>query len=246
MKGFLIALQFLTALPLEIKGKLEEKELVKSMLYFPVAGLLIGSLLAGLNIIMIKLFAPAVSSALVIILLVIMTGGLHLDGFADTCDGFYAGKNKNEILEIMHDSHTGVMGTVGLICLILLKFTLVIDIQGSNAAAILIIMAITGRWAMACMSSISLYAGSEGTGRAYVQHSGINELLGASFICILCGLLIAGLKFIPVFLSAALAVLLLYFYFKKKIRGVTGDTLGATDEVIEIIVLIVAILGGFK
>ncbi|MBU2102175.1 MAG: adenosylcobinamide-GDP ribazoletransferase, partial [Candidatus Omnitrophica bacterium] len=100
MKRFLIALQFLTILPFSIKGKIEKEDFGRSLVYFPIVGLLLGFFLASIAYISLSL-PPMVRSILILVVWMVITGGIHLDGFADTCDGFYGIRPREEILKIM-------------------------------------------------------------------------------------------------------------------------------------------------
>src|SRR5262249_23936482 len=120
---FLLALHFLTILPLPQTLKVKDNDLARSVGYFPLIGVMLGVLSAGVYVIAFRWtgLVPALMTS--VISTIILSGALHLDGFADLCDAFYAGKNKEHILAIMKDSHVGAMAVVGLICLLALKFT---------------------------------------------------------------------------------------------------------------------------
>ena len=118
MKGFLQAISFLTILPVGQSKTLEGKDLARSMAFFPLAGLVIGLLLA-LGHYLFSLFLPkAVVLWFVIGLLAFLTRGLHLDGLADTMDGLGSGGPKEKILEVMRDSRIGAFGVISLILLL--------------------------------------------------------------------------------------------------------------------------------
>ena len=97
MRRFLIALQFLTIFPVKIRSEIEGKDFGASLLYFPIVGLIIGLLLffSALSL----FFLPTlVKAAVILIISILISGGIHLDGFADTCDGFYGNKSVEKIL----------------------------------------------------------------------------------------------------------------------------------------------------
>lgn len=155
MKKFLIALQFLTIFPARIKSKIEGKDFGVSLLYFPLIGLLIGLLLALSSF----LFSPLPQFLkATLILLNYYHRGIHLDGFTDTCDGFYGKKGKEEILEIMRDSHIGVMGVMGLIFYLTFKDRLYNGLPKAILWKALILMAVFSRWAQVLVCNISSYA----------------------------------------------------------------------------------------
>ncbi len=241
MKRILLALQFLTVLPVRIRGEVSDRDKAGSMIWFPAVGLLIGTVLYTAGLYMPKVLPVTVTSALLLILLALMTGCLHLDGFADTCDGLYAGKSREDALNIMKDSRLGVMGTTGLICLMLLKYMLIKEIIAANALPALMLAPMLGRWAMVISASISKYAREDGTGKSYIDNTGIKELSIATVFTLALAFILKSFQGIVICLIVFTAVFLITHFFKKKLGGITGDTIGATGEIIEVIVLIALI-----
>lgn len=236
MKRFWIALQFLTILPIKIKSEIAEEEYARSLLYFPVVGMLIGSVLAGTTL--LSGFLPnLVVGVLIIITSVFITGGIHLDGFADTCDGFYGPRSKEQILEIMRDSRVGTMGAVGIFCLLFLKFTLIVSIPREILWKLLIVMAVFARWSQVLACSTSDYARREGKARCFMEHDSRKELLAGSLFT--AALSFAWMKLAGgiLLVVSLLPVLLFITYIKRKIGGMTGDTIGAVSEIAEVAVL---------
>lgn len=241
IKRFLIALQFLTILPVSIKSEIEDKDFGASLLYFPFVGLFIGFILAG-SAFLFSSLPSLLKSALVLIFSIIITGGIHLDGFADTCDGFYGNKSKEKILEIMRDSHIGVMGAIGISCLLILKFSLIISLQNEILWKALIGMAEFSRWAQALACSTSSYARKEGEAKYFIEYARKSDIfIGALFSVVLFLLLMRLKGFILFFLSTIMVFLFLH-YINKKIGGMTGDTIGATSEIAEVVVLFCAFI----
>jgi adenosylcobinamide-GDP ribazoletransferase len=248
MKPILIALQFLTRLPIKVK-EVAPEDLARSMTWFPLVGLLIGLFLYLINLeANIFNLAPEITAGLLVLALTIFTGGLHLDGLSDTADGFYAGKTREETLEIMHDSHTGVMGVIAIVLALILKYGIIISLLkgtlfNTQTNSLLVIPAVS-RWGMvmagALLPPARMISGSGGPARS--------EGLGQSFITrlkptqwimatIITGLIAMGLMphygFI-VCLTGLLVVILSVIYIKQRIGGLTGDTLGAINEIIEV------------
>ena len=241
MKKFLIALQFLTVLPINVKGKIEEKDFGESLVYFPMIGLLMGIFLAFISFSLGPL-PPLVRSALILIIWIIMTGGIHLDGFADTCDGFYGKRAKEDILKIMRDSHIGTMGAGGIAVLLLLKFSIVSSIQPENLWKVLIIAVAFARWSQALACATSEYARDEGKAKYFMAHARKSGVLtGAVFTLILFWLLM-DIKGAILFLLLSATILLFIKYVKGKIGGMTGDTIGATNEIAEAAALLFSLI----
>jgi len=242
MTNFLIALRFLTRIPIGEFPK-DEKRLGKSMAYFPIVGLILGGILVLVNWGFSIILAPLVADALTIIVLIILTGALHIDGFVDTIDGLAGGKTKEEILRIMKDSRVGAFGIIGVVSLIMLKLVLLHEIPLQIKQAALLLYPVMGRWAMVAASSLSVYARKgRGTGKAFVGYCGRKELIIASLITLIITggfLKLLGLELF--FFILALTLLLIKFV-SKRIEGMTGDTLGAVNEIIEVGTLFILFL----
>lgn len=237
MKRFLIALQFLTVVPIKIKSEIAEEDFGRSLLYFPVVGILIGLVLSGVALLLGFLPNPVVG-VLILIISIVITGGIHLDGFADTCDGFYGPRPKEKILEIMQDSRVGTMGVVGVVCLLLLKFTLIVSVPQDALWKLLIMMTVFARWSHILACYTSNYARDEGKAKYFVEYAGKIELLvGTVFTVVLFLLLMRFMGLILLVLSL-LSTLLFMNYVKRKIGGMTGDTIGAVNEIAEVAVLL--------
>ncbi|MFH1882920.1 MAG: adenosylcobinamide-GDP ribazoletransferase [Planctomycetota bacterium] len=237
MKRFLIALQFLTVLPVKIKSEIAEEDFGKSLLYFPVVGMLIGFVPAGMVLLLGFLPSPVVG-VLILIISIVLTGGIHLDGFADTCDGFYGPRPKEKILEIMRDSRVGVMGAVGIFCLLGLKLTLIISLPPDVLWKLLMMMTVFARWSQVFVCCTSDYAREEGKGKYFVSHAGKASLLVGSIFTVVLFLLLMRFKGIVLLVLSFAVVLLFISYAKKKIGGMTGDTIGAVSEVAEVLILL--------
>ncbi len=236
MKSFLIALQFLTIFPVEIKSEIKNEDFGLSLLYFPFVGLAIGLVLSS-SAILFSFLSVLVKGALILIASVIITGGIHLDGFADTCDGFYGNKPKEKILEIMRDSRIGAMGALGLILLLLFKFSLIVNLQGIILWKALVEMAVFSRWSQVLACGITPCARQEGKAKYFIEYSGKKNFILGGVFTIAIFLLMARLKGIFLFMLPFLCVLLFIRYIKGRIGGMTGDTIGAISEIAEVSVL---------
>ncbi len=236
MKHFLIALQFLTILPIKISSRVSDKDLGRSLLYFPIAGLVIGLLLA-ITVSIFGFLPNLVKAAIVLIVSAIVTGAMHLDGLADTCDGFYVSGPKERVLEIMRDSSLGAMGMVGLVCILLLKFTLITAISKNILWKSLIMMAVFSRWCQVLACYVSRYARVEGKGRAFVRYDSAREFLVASLFIILIFLFLIGINGLILLAFSVLPIIYLITYIKYRIGGMTGDTIGAVNECAEAVFL---------
>lgn len=239
MRLLLLALQFLTSIPVKIKF-IKAGDFAKSLAYFPFVGLILGVFLACANNLMVILsFDEFVLNVIVVVLLVILTAGLHLDGLADTFDALLSGKPKDKMLEIMRDSRIGVMGVLGLICIILLKISLIYSISASLKASALILMCVISRWCMVFIISLFPYARQEGKAKIFMQGMTIKIFALSSISALTFMYLIWGVKSLLLLGVAALCAYLIAKSISKKIGGITGDNIGAINELAEVIVLLV-------
>jgi adenosylcobinamide-GDP ribazoletransferase len=241
VKKFLIALQFLSALPIKIRGEIKPEDFGKSLLYFPLVGALIGLVLSSVSYSLI--FLPdLVNSILILLTSIFITGGMHLDGFADFCDGFSGGKTRQEILEIMRDSRTGVMGAIGITGILLLKFSLFAGISHDVLWKSLIMMATFSRWSQCLACYFSRYAREDGKAKFFIEYVTIKEVIIGGLFTIALFWLLQGLRGLILFVLAFILAFLFMNSVKKRIGGMTGDTIGATNEIAEAVVLLFFLL----
>ncbi len=243
MKDFLRALSFLTILPMGRFSLPKEKELARSMAFFPLTGLVIGLLLALGYYLLSFLFPNPLVLLLIIGLLALLTRGLHLDGFADTLDGLASGGTKEKILEVMRDSRIGAFGVIGLILLIGAKYLALDQISTSSIYYSLILMAVVGRNAMVLVCYRSPYARfSEGLAKPFLENLRTREVLISSALTFGIAFLLIGVKGIAISLGIGLFSLGYRLFFLKKLGGVTGDILGAANELAELLCLLLLVI----
>jgi adenosylcobinamide-GDP ribazoletransferase len=243
--SFLAALQFLTNIPVPIKREITPAQLGRATTYFPLVGLIIGVILAVLNWLLYYILPPGVINALLIVVLVILTGAMHLDGFADTCDGIAGHKTVEERWQVMRDSRTGAFGVVGLVVLLLVKYASLNNIPSHLITAVLIFMPVVSRWAMVYAIFVYPYARPEGLGTVYKKNTRWLQLTIATAVTLaLAAALIPlfwYLGFIMIF-GVWMVTTLLALYLKHKFAGLTGDTYGAINEIAEATALLLAVL----
>lgn len=245
MNSLLLAMQFLTTFPLKIKD-FSDKKMAWALVYFPLVGLCLGLMLMGLNrLLFISGFQSVVINIILVIVLIIFTGGMHLDGLADTADAFLSGKEKKEMLEIMRDAHIGVMGVLSLISIILLKIGLLSSLSVAEKPAALLLMCILSRWSVVLVMYLFPYARQEGKARLFIQGLNLKIFIVSLVVVLIFSFAIWGLKGLLVLVVISGSAYLMNKVINRKIGGVTGDTLGATIEVMEIaVLLIVCIMQG--
>jgi len=235
---FWIAWQFLTIIPSPCRREYGAKDLGKAISFFPVVGLFLGLVLFGLDYLLGSFLPSILINVLLIIALIILTGGLHLDGFIDTCDGFAIKSSTLDRLKVMSDSRVGGFGVVGGCCLILAKFASLVALPQELRASVLILMPILSRWGMVYAISIFPLAKKEGMGWAVKQKASWKGMVVATVFSLIVALVL--LKWWGAALMAALGLILLGFakYLCSRFGGLTGDTYGAINEFAEVVVLI--------
>ena len=238
MVSFLLALQFLTIIPLKIK-RVDEKKIASSMIYFPLVGMLLGGLLIALNYFSSFLSLPLISVNIILVIsLAVLTGGMHLDGLSDTIDGFASGKGREGILDVMKDPRIGAMGALGIFSILLLKLAFLHSIDMDFKAPALILMCGLSRWSLVFCSFLFPYARKDGKARIYVQGVDLKILILAALITLTGAMIFGRIKGIIAFLVVTDVTYLAGKFINKKISGITGDTLGALCELNEVTVLI--------
>jgi len=243
MKNFLQALSFLTILPVGRYAPPEETNLARSMAFFPLVGLVIGLILSLGNYLFSLLFPQTLALWLTIGLLVFLTRGLHLDGFADTLDGLGSGGTKERMLEVMKDSRIGAFGVVGLIMLIGGKYLALDRIPGSAIYHFLILMTIMGRSSMVLVCYRSPYARPEGgLAKPFSDNLRLREMVFSSASTCVIAFILQGWKGLLLFVAICLFSLGYRFFFIKKLGGITGDVLGAANELSELLCLLILVV----
>lgn len=246
MSGFITALQLLTSLPLPIKADSGDKSLVGSVVYFPLVGLVIAVIISLLFWASSMFLPGSVLAAFIIILSYLLTGGMHADGFIDTADGLFSGKPRDMVLEIMRDSQVGAMGVISFLCLVLLKFSLLCSFDTEILPVALIVSMVWSRWAMAAGIVVYPYARKgRGLGKVFADNVGKKSLFLATVMAVT--VVLAFTRYyvynsvfpaVVFMLVAMVATLVVTTYFNKKLGGLTGDTYGALNEIIELVMFL--------
>lgn len=244
MKSFLLSLQFLTIIPVRIKH-IDEKTISRSVAFFPLVGLLLGLILTGADRFLSFLgIEQLFINIILVVLLVILTGGIHLDGLADTADALLSRRNKEEMLKIMRDSRIGAMGVLSLVSIVLLKIAFLSSISISLKPASLLLMCILARWALVQTLFLFPYARQEGKAKAFIDAANRKVFILSALIALLCVIGIWRLYGALLLIIIAAITVIMGKFITSKIGGITGDTLGATNEIVEVLTLIsICLLG---
>ncbi|MGO3985498.1 adenosylcobinamide-GDP ribazoletransferase [Pseudomonas sp. SAS7] len=239
MLPFWIALQFLSSLPVSLPGMPEPRELGRSLLFYPLVGLLFGLLLWLASLLLQGTPAP-LHAALLLTVWVLLSGALHLDGLADSADAWLGGFGDRErTLQIMKDPRSGPIAVVTLVLVLLLKFCALWVLVEQGIGAQLLLAPLIGRAAMLGLFLWTPYVRPGGLGQALAEHlprpAAGWVLLGIALFCLVLGGWVVVL---------ALAVFAwLRHLMCRRLGGTTGDTAGALLELLELAVILGLALG---
>lgn len=237
MTSLLLALQFLTIIPVKIK-KFEESKLVVSIMFFPVIGFFIAILLAAMNNLFLYLgFDNFVINIILVVALVLITAGMHLDGLSDTFDAISSGKSKEDMLAIMRDPRSGAMGVLSIICVLLLKISFLSSIASVYKIGALILMCVLGRWSLVFLLFMFPYARKAGKAKIFSEGINLRIFIAATVFSSSCAIVFLGINGLSIMVLAMLVAFLFGKFMVKKIEGITGDSLGAACELVEVVVL---------
>lgn len=262
MKSLMLAFQFLTIIPLRVKGNVSERQLAQAAVFFPFVGAAQGLIVVLAASLLRKGFSPDITAWFVILLLILSNGGFHLDGLADTFDAISVKATGNSELDtekrlsVMKGSTIGAIGVVAIIMALLLKFTLLNNLLSSQQQAfgycLLFLMPVSSKWIMVPAMYHGAPAREDGLGRIFLNNTTLTSMVLAAVPVIGFNLLAArfyvsaGNQAAMVICLALIAITLYMFCYisiifcKQKFGGLTGDNLGAISEISEILFLMVA------
>lgn len=231
MRGLLAALRFLTIIPIPGQIGTQAEDLPAATFWFPVVGLLLGVTSTLATLLFIFVVPPLVASTLLVLLLLSYSGGLHLDGLADSADGFFSSRPKEQMLSIMRDSRIGAMGVIALVMVLLLKVTSLATLDSRHLLIAALLMPLAGRAAIMLMMALLPYARSEGgLGSMFYNRKMTKYAFWAMCLLLTVTLPTSGFQGVLQVTSVCLTVWLLSLFCSSKIQGATGDTLGAACE----------------
>lgn len=244
MASFLAAVSFLTFLPARWLGGFSPQAISNSRAWFPVVGLLLGLLLLGVERGAREIFPVYLTAALLTVLLIAVTRGLHLDGFMDVCDGLFGGYTPERRLEIMRDSNVGAFAVAGGGGLLLLKYAALLSLLSLSAPGkelVLLLFPMLSRWTMTLLLAAFPYARSQGLGSPF--HTGQARVAtgAAAVMAAAAAVLLGGYGGVALLLGIAALALLLGWLMSRLLGGLTGDCYGAVNEAAEVALLIAAV-----
>ncbi len=232
---YLVAQQFLTRLPTPDWVDYEPGGLARSARYFPLVGLVVGALAALIWLVFAPALPASLAAGLAIAMLILSTGALHEDGFADCCDGLGGGANRDKALEIMRDSRIGAYGAIGLIFVIGFRWAGLASFDLTEGALALILAPVLARGAMVMLLTFGVYARDDGAARDVKGGVTKAEFFVAITIC-------SGIAVATAWLTGLLALALVLIiaalwlsWLTHRLDGYTGDGLGAVEQIAQIV-----------
>lgn len=252
MNGIALLFKFMTRLPVGFEPKFDSETLGKSMKFFPIVGMVMGLVLFAFYLgLGYFIYSPMVMAVILVIIEVILTGGLHLDGLADTFDGIFSYRSKQKMLDIMKDSRLGTNGGLVLILYFILKVALIYELNiygGLSSGVVLLMTPALARLNSVVNCASAPYARATGMGKTFVDNTNGMGVVVATILTFIFGGAVCYFFLIPYAILIIIPILMLLgFIFAKlmtrKIGGITGDTLGAVVELSEVIAIFLIYIG---
>jgi cobalamin 5'-phosphate synthase/cobalamin synthase len=247
LMSLLAALQFLTTIPIPIRKNVSPAQLGASVMFYPFVGCLLGLLLVGIGSLVNALFAREVVAALLLLAWVLLTGGLHLDGLMDACDGLLSHRDVTERLRIMKDVHVGAWGILGAVWLLITKYAALHALLTqplTHWASALWLSPMLARWLLSVCILRYPYGRAEGLGQTLHANVRRSHVVFGTICALLFTALVRPLAGLPTFTLGLTALLLtpicawfIVRFALARLPGLTGDVYGALTEISEAIVL---------
>jgi len=242
MRPFLIALQFLTRVPVHLGDAPDVREIGRSLAWYPVVGRLLGGLLVLSAAILDSAPSP-LGAALLLSLWVLLSGGLHLDGLADSADAWLGSPgDRDRTLAIMKDPCCGPAGVIAVVLLLLLKFSALYTLMETASPEALLLAPTLGRMALPLLFLTTPYVRRDGLGSALATHAPHRLVVLISIVVLAVLVPLAGGDLLWASVMAVFLFLVLRKMMMGRLGGMTGDVAGALLEMVETAVLIILVL----
>lgn len=245
MKTLTLALQLMTRIPIRKQYDAGQKDYAVSAIWFFLTASIVGAVMAAVYYAAWWTGIPYLAAFLCVVSASLVTGGLHIDGFADVCDAFFARKSKEKTLEILKDSRMGTYGVIGILFVFAVKTILIGSFRDAGIHTLLLILAapVCGKVSMVLTAALSAYPREQGLGKAIIDLlpnavAAGSILICAAVVCLCAGILAGGVAVAASLCAGAIVAAV----SKQKIGGATGDVLGASNEVGEMLYLLAVVL----
>lgn len=232
--AFKAAVQFLTVVPVWGEVRFDPRAMSA---HFPLVGLLLGLLVAGFDALGHQVWSLGVVSGLDMIALLVLTGALHVDGLGDSADGLFSHRSRERALEIMKDSRIGVMGLVTILAVLGMKWAGLSELHSQRWLMICLVPAYSRAGMLVAMRILPYGRPEGGTGRDFCdRHASLRTYWMLPVLVVLS--LFLGWRALVINGLFVLTTAALLLFYARKIGCITGDTLGALNEVLEAVLFL--------
>ncbi|OFI06677.1 cobalamin synthase [Clostridium acetireducens DSM 10703] len=239
-QNFLLMIQFMTRIPIKLELPCSQEDFKNGTAFFPLVGFTVGMIQWIVYIALMKILPPKIVMLFVVLIGILITGAFHIDGFGDTCDGFFACKGKDKVIEIMKDSRVGAFACIAIVFNILFKYECMVELLSSYDGFFIVGVPIIGRFSITILAALGVPAKESGTGNLFIRNIGKREFLISFITTIVLSSLFLGVVNTAIIIPLVFVVTFLFNRFcLHNIKGITGDSFGANNEIIEIFVLTV-------
>jgi adenosylcobinamide-GDP ribazoletransferase len=239
----LVAVQFLTRLPVPIAAELPQDALAESARFFPVVGAIVALGAIAIDLVVGPHANRSVSVVLILIYVVIVTGGLHEDGLADAADGFGGGWTKDRVLANMRDSNIGSFGALAIGGSLLARFVFLTSLPAGDFYRVLLAGHVLGRWAMVPLAYwLPPARHDQGQGARLARKTSTATLVAATALALILVSVAGGRAAMAMIVAACGVAALTGAYYRRRIGGITGDCLGATCQLTECAVYLTGVI----
>jgi adenosylcobinamide-GDP ribazoletransferase len=209
--------------------------LARSSLWFPVVGAVVGGVGGGVLVAAARVWPPLVAAVLALLATVLLTGAFHEDALADAADGLGGGVTRERALAIMRDSRIGSYGAVALVLVLSGRIACLAAMEPMEGARALIGAHVLGRWSSLPLMRLLPCARIDGSARPFVGAVTGLRLVGGTLLAAGLAGPALGARTLPAGLAAVAVTALAARYFRARLGGITGDCLGATNQIVELI-----------
>lgn len=239
-ESFFTAIRFLTVLPVSLFSEKDEEYYAICVQHFVLVGIGIGVAAFAFTSVIADFLPLPITACLGLLFLASISGFLHLDGLADSSDGFLSARPLEKKLKIMHDSRTGAMGVIALIIVLIFKYSALLSVKSDFVPLVIFFMPMAGRLTIIFHMAFLPYARKEGgLGKMFYMKKGWVTPVYSTFLFILAGAIVNPSIMLLALLATIFTAMIIGIWCSKAIGGTTGDTLGASCELTETIVALV-------
>ena len=236
------AFRFLTIFRIPWKEGEDLSQVARSAALFPLVGLFIGGSLLLISLAASCIWTPLTVAAVVVVAWIIVTGGLHLDGIADTADGLLGGKDREERLLIMQDSRIGAFGVLAILSVVILKLVFILELPQTCRIWVILLAPVGARWFQVLALAAYPAARKNGLGLFFKNRLRRREIFVALGIALICSLFFLQWQGFVLLFGTTLILLIPASLLSSKLGGLTGDIYGTLTELYELVFIVGATL----